>query len=100
MAAALEAYNMGDLASAASHFSDAIRRAVPHGHTFKGLPLHFTTSHAPAILDGWLSSDVARDILECRTYKARLAVRVRVFPLPDNVASVWAMLAIAYRPEP
>jgi centrosomal protein CEP76 len=80
-------------------FSDAIRRFVPHGHTFKGLPLHFTTCEPQAIFSTWMASHVACDILHCRTYKAALAVRARVFPMPDGVVSVWVMLAIAYRPE-
>lgn len=81
-------------------FSDAIRRLVPKGHTFKGLPMHFTTYDAKAIFTAWLASDVAAGILQMRTYKAAMAVRVRVFPLPDGVVSVWTMLAMAYRPEP
>ena len=83
-----------------TYFSDAIRRFVPHGHTFKGLPLHFTTADPQAIFSTWMASEVACDILHCRTYKASLSVRVRVFPMPDDIVSVWVMLAMAYRPEP
>ena len=80
-------------------FSDGIKRAVPHWHTFKGLPLHFTSDDPTAIFRAWMDNPVATDLLHTRTYKAALAVRVRVFPLPDDVVSVWVMLAIAYRPE-
>ena len=81
-------------------FSDAIRRFVPQGHTFKGLPMHFTTYDSTAIFAAWLASDVAADILQTRTYKAAISVRVRIFPLPDGIVSVWVMLAMAYRPGP
>ena len=81
-------------------FSESIRRYVPHGHTFKGLPQHFTTCDADVIFRAWQASEVACDILRCRTYKAAFAVRVRVFPMADDVVSVWVMLAMAYRPEP
>ena len=81
-----------------AHFADAIRRFVPSGHTFKGFPHHFATADPSAIFAAWCENDVARDILTTRTKKATLSVRLRVFPLADEVLSVWAMLAIAYRP--
>jgi len=80
-------------------FSDSIKRAIPPGHTFKGFPQHFLALDPSEIMRAWLRSDVALDILQCRSYKASLAVRLRVFPMPDEVTSVWAMLAIHYRPD-
>ena len=80
-------------------FTDAVRRFVPHGHTFKGLPLHLTVTEPARIFDVWTSNQVALDILDCHTCQASLALRLRVFPMPDDVVSVWVMLAIAYRPE-
>ena len=49
--------------------------ATPHGH-IKGLPQHFTTCDADLIFRAWQASEVACDILRCRTYKAAFAVRV------------------------
>jgi centrosomal protein CEP76 len=80
-------------------FADAIKRYVPHGHTFKGFPQHFSAADAAQMFASWMASPIARDIVETRTLRGTLAVRVRVFPLTDDVTSVWAMLAIAYRPE-
>ena len=80
-------------------FADVIRRHVPVGHTFKGLPQHVTTADPATIFGLFRQNDLANEILTCRTYKGGLAVRVRIFPLADAVVSVWAMLAIAYRPE-
>lgn len=101
---ALFAYEHGRLSGGSASiggdlFSDAVRRFVPRGHTFKGFPQHVATADAKAIADAWGRSDVARDIVYCRAVKASLAVRVRVFPFPDGVVSVWAMLAMAYQPE-
>ena len=67
--------------------------------TFKGLPLHFTTTDAKAIFRAWSEGEVSSDILTTRTSIGALALRVRVFPLADEVLSVWVMLAMAYRPE-
>ena len=83
-----------------AYFSDAIRRKVPSGFTFKGFPHHFVTYDARSILQTWMRDEVALGILQCRTSKASLAVRIRIHRLPDDVVSVWAMLAIAYRPDP
>ena len=80
--------------------SRARQRAVPVGFTFKGLPQHFVTTDARAIFSAWMQSAVASDILRTKTFKASIAVRVRVFPMADDVLSVWVMLAMAYRPEP
>ena len=69
-----------------------------HG-TFKGFPHHFIFFDAKLIFAAWLRDETALSIMQCRTSKASLAVRLRVTPMPDDVVSVWAMLAITYRPE-
>lgn len=81
-------------------FADAVRRKVPSGFTFKGFPHHFVTAEPGAIFNAWLREEVALSILQCRTSKASIAVRVQVHLMPDDVVSVWAMLAISYRAEP
>ena len=95
-----EAERVGGYPIGQALFADAIKRAVPTGHTFKGVPLHFVTHDPATIFAGWRDSEVATDILSTRTFKGKLAVRVRVTPMPDEVVSVWVMLAIAFRPEP
>ena len=40
-----------------------------------------------------------RHALRMQSYKASRAVRGRVCPIAEEVVSVWAMLAVAYRPE-
>ena len=94
-----EAERIGGYPIGQQLFGDAIKRAVPAGHTFKGWPQHFITADAGFIFKAWMQSGVASDIIKTRSYKASLAVRVRVFPIAEEVVSVWAMLAVAYRPE-
>lgn len=94
-----EAERLGSHPVGQGLFSDAIKRAVPTGHTFKGLPLHFTSYEPTAIFRAWMQNEVASDVLRTRTFKGSLAIRLRVCPMADGVVSVWAMLAIAYRPD-
>ena len=82
-----------------SEFRLAIKRAVPHGHTFKGFPQHFTHQHAPTMLAALLQSPVALGIVQCTGERVRLALRLRVFVYPDDVCAVWAMLASTHRPS-
>ena len=79
-------------------FQQAVRRAVPEGHTFKGFPLHFTSPSAAGIAAAWRRSEVATGIMRCAAPGATLGLRLRVFPMADDVCSVWAMLAVAFKP--
>ena len=78
LAPALASYEMERVTGTATvgqeHFGDAIKRAVPVGFTFKGLPQHFVTTDARAIFSAWMQSAVASDILRTKTFKASIAV--------------------------
>ncbi|KAL1521280.1 hypothetical protein AB1Y20_020949 [Prymnesium parvum] len=80
-------------------FQAAIRRLVPEGFTFKGFPQHLLILDAQAAMAQWLRNEVALDILQCRGTLAKYALRVRVFTFPDDVVSVWTMLAVRYLPS-
>ncbi|XP_060905695.1 centrosomal protein of 76 kDa [Labrus mixtus] len=78
-------------------FQDAVRRAVPDGHTFKGFPIHFLHRNARRAFATCLRSSVCEEIVCCRGDHVRLAVRVRVFAFPENACAVWLMFACKYR---
>lgn len=78
-------------------FQDAVRRAVPDGHTFKGFPIHFLHRNARRAFTTSLRSPFCDEIICCRGDHVRLAVRVRVFVYPENVCAVWVMFACKYR---
>ena len=42
-------------------------------------------------------SPVCSDILGCRGDQVRLAVRVKMYPYPEDVCAVWIMFAVKYR---
>ncbi|XP_078607268.1 centrosomal protein of 76 kDa-like [Branchiostoma floridae x Branchiostoma japonicum] len=78
-------------------FQQAIRRAVPDGHTFKGFPIQFLHRNARRAFAGCLRSPVCEEIVSCRGDHVRLAVRVRVFTYPEQACAVWIMFACKYR---
>ncbi|KAK2844111.1 hypothetical protein Q5P01_010770 [Channa striata] len=77
-------------------FQDAVRRAVPDGHTFKGFPIHFLHCNARRAFATCLRSPFCEEIVCCRGDHMRLAVRVRVFVYPENACAVWLMFACKY----
>lgn len=78
-------------------FQDAVRRAVPDGHTFKGFPIHFLHLNARRAFATCLRSPFCDEIVCCRGDRVRLAVRVRVFAYPESACAVWVMFACKYR---
>ncbi|CAB1321411.1 unnamed protein product [Coregonus sp. 'balchen'] len=78
-------------------FQDAVRRAVPDGHTFKGFPIHFLHHNARRAFATCLRSPFCDEIVCCRGDHVRLAVRVRVFAYPESACAVWVMFACKYR---
>ncbi|XP_068591729.1 centrosomal protein of 76 kDa [Cebidichthys violaceus] len=78
-------------------FQDAVRRAVPDGHTFKGFPINFLHRNARRAFATCLRSVFCEEIVCCRGDHVRLAVRVRVFAYPENACAVWLMFACKYR---
>ncbi|KAJ7418400.1 Centrosomal protein of 76 kDa [Willisornis vidua] len=78
-------------------FQDAIRKAVPDGHTFKGFPIHFVHRNARRAFATCLRSPFCEEIICCRGDQVRLAVRVRVFTYPESACAVWIMFACKYR---
>jgi centrosomal protein CEP76 len=103
LAPALASYETERLTGSAlggTEFQLAVKRAVPHGCTFKGFPQHFTHQHAPSMLASLMQSTTGLDIVQCTGEQVRLALRLRVFLYPDDVCAVWVMLASTHRAAP
>ncbi|XP_015269857.1 PREDICTED: centrosomal protein of 76 kDa isoform X1 [Gekko japonicus] len=95
--AAYELERTTGVSSGNEEFQDAIRRAVPDGHTFKGFPIHFVYRNARRAFATCLRSPFCEEIVCCRGDQVRLAVRVRVFVYPEYACAVWIMFACKYR---
>lgn len=78
-------------------FHACIKKDVPEGHTFKGFPIHFNHTNSKRIITACLRDKVCTDIIECVGDVVRFGVRVKVVAYPEDVLSVWLMLAVKYR---
>eukprot|EP00465_Bigelowiella_longifila_P015866 CAMPEP_0185265268 /NCGR_PEP_ID=MMETSP1359-20130426/26981_1 /TAXON_ID=552665 /ORGANISM="Bigelowiella longifila, Strain CCMP242" /LENGTH=114 /DNA_ID=CAMNT_0027854451 /DNA_START=11 /DNA_END=355 /DNA_ORIENTATION=+ len=103
-----------------AEFQQAIKRHIPVGHVFKAVPFlfnhrdakkmavslfgsvreksdkkHSKTKTAPS--SSRLAPPAAIDLIRSRGDSVRFAVRVRVFPYPEDVCATWILLAVKYR---
>eukprot|EP00760_Papus_ankaliazontas_P002034 PhM_4_TR10801/c0_g3_i1/m.52595/K16457/CEP76; centrosomal protein CEP76 len=78
-------------------FQSAIRQCIPEGHTFKAYPLSTTHTSSSRILHALTSNPTGKEIIECTGDDVRFMVRVKCTTYPDEVVSVWAMIAVRYR---
>ncbi|XP_023669330.1 centrosomal protein of 76 kDa [Paramormyrops kingsleyae] len=100
LSAALSAYELErstGVSCGNEEFQDAVRRAVPDGHTFKGFPIHFTHRNARRAFATSMRSPFCDEIVCCRGDQVRLAVRVRVYTYAESACAVWIMFACKYR---
>jgi len=100
---ALEAYEhealTGEVAPGNEEFQSAIKQAVPLGWVFKGVPLHHRSPSPADILAALLADPQVLAVLGSQAPGPgmALALRVRVFAFPEDLFSVWVMLAAKYR---
>ncbi|CAF1509539.1 unnamed protein product, partial [Rotaria sordida] len=78
-------------------FQEAVRRAVPNGHAFKGFPIQFVHKNARKAFVFSLKNNLCEEIVCCHGDQVRLAVRVRVFTYPENALATWMMFACRYK---
>lgn len=110
---------LGMAPPAGSEVAAAIRRAVPAGHTFKGVPQHHRSLAAPVMLDSLLALPLVREMLLLPWVLAQqrqqeeqqwqgagvvghavvpvvYALRLKASLYPEDVASVWLMFVAKY----
>ena len=97
---ALEAYEQearSGVSFGNSEFQQSIKRSTPVGHTFKGFPFHAAHTDAGAIVASMLEEPACAVVLGTVKEGLRFALRCRVTSYPDEVLSVWVMLAVCHR---
>ena len=74
--------------------NDSLKAWMPKNHSFKGLPIEFRSSDSTKIIDRLLKYGGVSEILE-RANKpgAKLGVRCKIFPYPEDRLAVWVMVA-------
>ncbi|CAH1779275.1 unnamed protein product [Owenia fusiformis] len=95
--ASYETERITGISAGNEEFQQAIRIAVPEGHTFKGYPVQFVHRNARKAFAACLKSPVCEEIIDCRGDLIRLAVRVRVFTYPESACATWIMFACKYK---
>ena len=78
-------------------FDQAIKLAVPDGHSFKAFPIQFIHRNARKAFASCLKSSICEEIVRCRGDQVKLALRVKVFTYPESTIATWVMLACRYK---
>ena len=100
MSPALEAYEYERLTGVTfgnAEFQQAVKRAVPAGHTFKGFPISFQSEDADHAFETLAAQPVAADILDTHGDEVLFAIRARIVPYPEGRSAVWVMIAVKFQ---
>ena len=79
-------------------FKQSVRNYVQEGFMFKGYPFQTTISDTEKIFSQVISNEIGKDIIYTRGDQVAYAIRCKVCPYPQEVYSIWLMLAVKYRP--
>ena len=94
---ALEAYEIevstGQAAPGNLEFQQCVKRMVPLGYTFKGIPNHFKHRDVERMATALLEDSGVLDIVLCGRKETALAVSVGVTVYPGDLCSTWIMVA-------
>ena len=78
-------------------FDQAIKLAIPDGHSFKAFPIQFTHKNARKAFAACLRSPIGEEIVACRGDQVKLALRCKVVTYPEATLAVWVMFACRYK---
>ena len=78
-------------------FDQAIKLAIPDGHSFKAFPIQLVHRNARKAFAAMLKAPVCSDIVACKGDQVKMAIRVRIFTYPENTVATWIMLACRYK---
>lgn len=78
-------------------FDQAVKLAIPDGHSFKAFPIQFIHKNPRKILNACLKSSICEEIITCRGDQVKLALRVKVNTYPESAIATWIMLACRYK---
>ena len=82
---------------AAEEFQHGVKNYVPEGHTFKAFPIQFSHFDTDRMLSHIMHNKTGADVLLSKGDQVRHAVRVKIVPYPENISTVWVMVAVRMR---
>lgn len=96
---ALEKYELQKLSCQQedlSLFQDCVKGTVGPGMTFKAIPVNVTNESEDNIMTVILSHNTGSQILDMVGEDVKFGVRSKIYAFPENVLSVWIMVAVSY----
>ena len=78
-------------------FSQAVKLAIPEGHSFKAFPIQFIHKNARKAFNACLKAPICEEIISCRGDQVKLALRVKVYTYPESAIATWVMFACRYK---
>jgi centrosomal protein CEP76 len=78
-------------------FDQAIKLAIPDGHSFKAFPIQFIHYNPKRCFSSCIKSSICEEIIRCRGDQVKLAVRVKVVAYPESAVATWVMFACRYK---
>jgi centrosomal protein CEP76 len=79
-------------------FKQSVKNYVSEGYIFKGNPVHSIDKDPDGLFASIVSSEIGKDILHTRGDNSSFAIRCKIYAYPQNVISVWVMIAVKFRP--
>ncbi len=78
-------------------FKQSIKNYIPEGYTFKAYPCHEIVVDPSLFFSSIIDNDIGKDILYSRGDNIKFAIRCKIVQYPQNILSVWCMVAVKYR---
>ncbi|XP_049952311.1 centrosomal protein of 76 kDa-like isoform X1 [Schistocerca serialis cubense] len=78
-------------------FEEIIDSNIPEDFTFRALPLHVSDIPVRRIFGHCMRHPLIRDIILCKEPDVKLALGVSAYVYPENILSVWLIVACKYR---
>jgi centrosomal protein CEP76 len=95
--ASYETERISGLSVGNEEFDQAIKLAIPEGHSFKAFPIQFIHKNFRKIFNACMKSPIGQEIITCRGDQVKLALRVKIYTYPELAIATWLMLGCRYK---
>lgn len=79
-------------------FKQSVKTTIPEGYTFKAFPCHSTIINSDMLFSICIGDQIGNDIITTRGDNVKFGIRVKIISYPQDVYSIWMMIAVKYRP--
>ncbi len=75
-------------------FDQAIKLAIPDGHSFKAYPIQLASIDPNKAMQILLKSEICQEIIKSKGDQIKLAIRSKIFIYPESTIATWLILAV------